>query len=340
MRRSATLGAVMIALLGVVASALPAVAAPSPSPSPSAATDSEGQSQSLDDKLAAAAKGYYDVRNRLLASQQRQTEIKSRLATAQQSLTRLSSVVGQIAAARYKGGQISTVDALIVAHGDTEDLLQGAAVAYYLIWRDDQQLRAYAQARQDAKTAQTELTAEIANEQNQYAALDQAKRAAEKALAGVGGMISSGFTANVGGDAQPVQRNADGTLPVESCSIKDPTSDGCIKPRMYHALTEARLAGFTRFTHCWRQQSWGEHPLGQACDFSVEQSGFGGVAVGDQLTYGNALAAWLIHNSDALAVMYVIWFRQIWMPGIGWRSYFGCCDPSSEHENHVHLSVL
>jgi hypothetical protein len=294
----------------------------------------------LDDRLAAAAKGYYNVRNQLLASQQRQVQIKARLATAQQSLAQLSAVVGQIAAARYKGGQISTVGALISATGNTSDLLQGAAVAYYLVSRDDRQLHAYAQAQRDAATAQIELTTEIANEKAQYAALDQAKRVAEKALAGVGGMISSGFTANVGGDAQAVQRNADGTLPVETCSIKDPTSDGCIKPRMYHALTEARLAGFTRYTHCWRQQSWGEHPLGQACDFSVEQNGFGGVATGDQLTYGNALAAWLIHNSDALAVMYVIWFRQIWMPGIGWRSYFGCCDPSSEHENHVHLSVL
>jgi hypothetical protein len=27
-------------------------------------------------------------------------------------------------------------------------------------------------------------------------------------------------------------------------------------------------------------------------------------------------------------------------PGIGWRAYFGTGDPSSEHTNHVHLSIL
>jgi hypothetical protein len=38
-------------------------------------------------------------------------------------------------------------------------------------------------------------------------------------------------------------------------------------------------------------------------------------------------------------VLYVIWYRQIWLPGSGWRSYTGCCGPSAEHTNHVHLSV-
>jgi len=109
---------------------------------------------------------------------------------------------------------------------------------------------------------------------------------------------------------------------------------------MYHALTEARLAGFTRFTACWRVQDSGEHPKGRACDFSATQNGFGGVAAGADKAYGTRLAAWCMANADALGVLYVIWFRQIWMPGVGWRAYFGSGDPSAEHTNHVHLSVL
>jgi hypothetical protein len=127
-------------------------------------------------------------------------------------------------------------------------------------------------------------------------------------------------------------------VPGESCSVNDPTTAGCLTPRTYHALNEARFAGFNKTTHCWRTQSWGEHPRGRACDFMVNTSG--GAATGADRTYGNTLAQWCIQNSNALGVLYVIWYRQIWMPGIGWRSYFGSGDPSSEHTNHVHLSML
>ena len=44
-------------------------------------------------------------------------------------------------------------------------------------------------------------------------------------------------------------------------------------------------------------------------------------------------------NASRLGVLYVIWFRQIWMPGTGWRSYSGSGSPSAAHTNHVHLSV-
>jgi hypothetical protein len=53
------------------------------------------------------------------------------------------------------------------------------------------------------------------------------------------------------------------------------------------------------------------------------------------------LASFYIHNADALAVQYVIWYRQIWMPSTGWRTY-GSADgsPSGDHTNHVHISTL
>jgi hypothetical protein len=40
-------------------------------------------------------------------------------------------------------------------------------------------------------------------------------------------------------------------------------------------------------------------------------------------------------------VLYVIWFERIWLPSSGWKAYTrGNGDPSSDHTNHVHLSVL
>src|SRR5262249_39273698 len=80
-------------------------------------------------------------------------------------------------------------------------------------------------------------------------------------------------------------------------------------------------AGFTRYTACWRPGSWGEHPLGRACDFSAHSTGFlDQAATGDDKAYGDRLAAWFLANSNRLAVLYVIWYRQIWLPATGSRA--------------------
>ena len=84
----------------------------------------------------------------------------------------------------------------------------------------------------------------------------------------------------------------------------------------------------------------GEHPLGRAYDFSAQPNGFGGVATGTDKEYGTGLSSFFVTNADRLAVQYVIWYRQIWMPGTGWRSYSGSCgDPNCDHTNHVHVSI-
>jgi hypothetical protein len=319
----------IVTIVALIGTGVPAYADP----------DGGGQTKALSDQLEAAAKSYYDIKAKLTASQTRQAQLKKTLADSQLSLLRLQAVVGQIAAARYEGGSLGVFEGLIGTDASTRDLLQAGAVAQYLIWKDDSQLHQLVQTEATASAAQKELDAEIVNEKQQYAALDTAKRNAEKALASVGGLVSAGYTGPVT-DAQPAPRNSSGGFSPESCSLKDPTTSGCITPRMFHALTEARLAGFTHYVACYREATFGEHPLGRACDFAAAQNGFAGIATGAERTYGNQLAAWFIHNSDALGVLYVIWFRQIWMPGIGWRSYDGCCDPASTHQNHVHLSVV
>jgi hypothetical protein len=140
--------------------------------------------------------------------------------------------------------------------------------------------------------------------------------------------------------ARKAPRNADGSLPAESCTVDDPTTSGCITPRTLNALQQAKAAGFTRFVSCYRSGGSGEHPKGRACDFAAAKNTFGGVATGDERTYGNNLAAYFVHNADRLGVLYVIWFKQIWMESTGWRAYTkGNGDPASDHTNHVHLSV-
>jgi hypothetical protein len=109
---------------------------------------------------------------------------------------------------------------------------------------------------------------------------------------------------------------------------------------MLHAYQEARKAGFTHYTKCYRSGSSGEHPLGRACDFSANATTFvDAAATGADKTYGDRLAAWCIANADRIAVLYVIWYKRIWLPGSGWRSYSGDGTPAGDHYNHVHLSV-
>jgi hypothetical protein len=165
------------------------------------------------------------------------------------------------------------------------------------------------------------------------------KSDAERALSAVGGGTADGPNGSGGRAARSAPRNSDGTFPSQGCSVDDPTSGGCLTARTSHALSQARAAGFSRFTACFRQASFGEHGKGRACDFSASASGFAGAATGGDRQYGNRLAAWCIANSDRLGVLYVIWFNRIWMPGTGWRAYNGGGSPSSAHTNHVHLSI-
>ena len=327
--RLSLLVALFATLLAVFGPAAPAHADPG-------TTDDEGGTATLRQKLEEAAQGYYDAKSLLTASQKRQAAITKRLREAELSLVRLNAEITTIASARYKGSQLGVLSGLFTGEGTTETLLQGAAIADYLVWRDDEQLRLYREARDESQHQKELLAAEIAIQQKQLGELDKQKRAAEKALASVGGMVTAGYSGPVPA-AQPAPRNADGSWPKQSCSINDPTTGGCLTPRMFHTLNEARLAGFLRHVSCWRSQGWGEHPRGRACDFMATS---GGAATGSDKTYGNRLAAWAKLNAEALGVLYVIWYRQIWMPGIGWRSYSGCCDPSSAHTNHVHISIL
>jgi hypothetical protein len=320
-------------LAAVVATLVPGTAYADPDP--------DGSPSSLSASLTKIAEGYYAAQATLAASQKRQADLTTTLRDSQLTLTRLAVGVDATAAARYEGQQLSIVSGLISGTGDTRTLLQGAAIADFLVLQDDDQIREASQARDSATRAQADLDNELKVQAKALADLDTQKRNAEKALAAVGGMVTAGYS----GPAQPAQpapRNPDGSWPRESATINDPTgTGGKLTPRMVHTLYEAQLAGFTRYTKCWRAATWGEHPLGRACDLSASVSDFGAIATGDDKAYGTRLATWAVNNANALGIMYVIWFRQIWMPGIGWRAYNADgTDPSAEHENHVHISVL
>lgn len=302
-------------------------------------TDDEGGTKTLREQLDEAATAYQDARAELEQSQERELRLTVRLESLQDELEEQVENVQRVAATAYRTGRVGTLAALL--NSTSPDMFLERAVAVDMIAKREQEMLANLKTLSEQIEEQREqIEAEIARQEEQVSKLDEAKQQAEGALYAIGGGASGEFVAYESADAAPAPRNSDGSWPSESCSESDPTTSGCLTPRTLHALEEARIFGFTRPTSCWRSGTWGEHPLGRACDFAASNAGFGRVAYGSDKEYGDRLASFLVHNADALGVHYVIWYRQIWFPGSGWRAYGGAAgDPSSDHTDHVHVSI-
>ncbi|WP_211349584.1 coiled-coil domain-containing protein [Micromonospora pisi] len=303
-------------------------------------TDDEGGTASLREQLDVAAKGYLDAQAALDNSTKRQQQLATHLGTLEAELVTRTQTVAELAGMAYRTGRLGPLTALL--NSDSPDgFLDRASSLGTVAANEDRQLRNLIEVRDQEQRAKAAIENEIREQRKQLDIMAKRKQQAERALAQAGsGGASAGVTASTtSATAKPAPRNADGSWPKESCSVNDPTTTGCITPRTLNAMNQAKAAGFTRFVSCFRSGGSGEHPKGRACDFAAETGGFGGVATGGDKTYGNNLAAYFVKNASRLGVLYVIWFKQIWLPGSGWKAYNGGGDPSSDHTNHVHLSV-
>jgi peptidoglycan DL-endopeptidase CwlO len=308
---------------------------------PAAADPNEenGTPASLTKELAEASRGYLDAKAALERSQARQKQLSAQLAVAQVDVVRQSAAVDELAAAAYKAAGLGTMVSILDS-GTPESFLDRITLLDAVATNEQRTVQQLADTRDGVAQAKAEIDREVAKQQAQVKEMNRRKEQAERALRAAGGGAATGrFTGTSNANATPAPRNSDGSWPRESCRLNDPTTSGCVTPRLLHAYQQARRAGFTRYCSCYRSSGSGEHPRGRACDFAAQKSGFGGVATGGDRTYGNNLAAYFIRNAGRLGVLYVIWYRQIWLPSSGWRSYSGRGSPSAEHTNHVHLSV-
>lgn len=335
----AVLLAAGVAFTAAAAPAAPVGAIPARQALAPGDTDDEGGTKKLRDQLDAATKGYVDAKAALDNSTKRQKELDAHLKTLGEELTARTQSVGEIAGRAYRTGRIGPITALLNS-GSPEGFLDRANTLGSMAASENRELRQLQETRDSEDRARAALDNEIREQKKQLATMDQRKKQAERALAEAGsGQSSAGVSSSGSASAKPAPRNANGSWPSEGCSVKDPTTSGCLTPRTLHAMNQAKAAGFTRYVACFRNGGSGEHPKGRACDFAAQKGGFGGVATGGDRTYGNNLAAYYVNNASRLGVLYVIWFKQIWLPGSGWRAYNGGGDPSSDHTNHVHLSV-
>lgn len=337
-RAPARLGwALALLALSVAFVASPAHAAPT-DPTP---PDEGSGNLTLGQALEQANAAWLQASAALQASKQRQADLTARIAQTEAQLEPIKASVNSIAATAYRtGGTLRTMSALL--DSDSPDTFMNRTMLISQITSfNDHQLHVLVTLQKQLDSQKKAVDAEVTVQQAQADIMAKKKADTEKALAAAGGKATGGFVSVTSPLATPAPRAADGSWPKESCIIDDPTTTGCITPRMLHAMQEAQKAGFTRFVSCFRPSGPYEHPKGRACDFSAQQSGFGGVAAGGDKIYGSNLAAFFVRNADAIAVLYVIWFRQVWTPSAGWHAYSGVTgDPSGDHTNHVHLSVI
>jgi peptidoglycan DL-endopeptidase CwlO len=327
----------------VIVTAGPASAAPAPLAAPGDnGDDGEGGSKSLIEQLEAASKGFVEAKEALDRSKKRQVQLTELLKTIDAELAPRQDALDQIAQQTYRTGRLGPMTALLTA-SSTGSLLDRAQTLETVAVKQDQALRELKDTRAKQEQAKLAVDASIREQQKQLTVMAKRKAQAENALkaANQGGDAGGSSSGGSSSQAAAARRNSDGSLPSEGCSVNDPTTSGCITPRLLNAYQQARAAGFKRYASCFSQRSSGEHPKGRACDHAAATGGFENVnASGGDRTYGNNLAAFFVKNANRLGVMYVIWYRQIWMPGTGWRSYSGSGGPSAAHTNHVHLSVL
>jgi len=306
-----------------------------------AAPDDEGGSKTLREQLESAAKGHIEAKQKLEASKKRQVQLRAALKRAEDKAAALEGRVNEVAARSYRQGRFSTMSMLLNA-GSPDSFMERALRLEQMAQVDSKALGEYQAAVTTAEKAAKAIELEVKEQQKQVTVLAKKKKQAENALAAAGGGgVAGGFVNANSPLAKPAPRNSDGSWPREGCTVNDPTSSGCITPRLLNAYQQAKAAGFKRYTVCFSQRSSGEHPKGRACDFSAAPDGFENVdASGGDRTYGNNLAAYFVKNASRLGVMYVIWYRQIWHPGTGWARYSGSGGPNATHTYHVHLSIL
>jgi hypothetical protein len=290
--------------------------------------DPEGGTAALREQLEAASVAFTEAQARLEASKKRQAELTQQLTDTETRLKALTEQAGAIASTAYRTGGLRTASVLLDSTS-ADAFVDRATAINMLALGNDRLLRDLNRIRKEYTERKAAIDAEIVTQQEQLAVMAKTKQEVEKAL---GGTATSGPTTNAG-TARPGPGSG-------GCTVNDPTTDGCITARTLHAMQQAKAAGFTRFVSCYRSGGGGEHPKGRACDFAAQSGGFGGVATGGDKSYGDNLAGYFVKNAGPLAVLYVIWFKRIWHPASGWRTYSGGNgDPSSDHTNHVHLSV-
>jgi peptidoglycan DL-endopeptidase CwlO len=298
--------------------------------------DELSDNATLNDVLDSTNRKYVQAKAEVAESAAQQKALAAQIKDAEAKRDAITPEVQAIAAQQYETGRLST-SSFLLGSTSSDDFLSRAISLDEINTLHDRKLHELDQAIDEVNAKKAALDAEVKAQQTSLLAMQKQKEAADQALELVGGeSLTQGFVLAKSPVAAPAPRNAQGGFSPEACTVDDPTTDGCITPRMLHLYQEVKKAGFNRFVGCHRNGGPYEHPKGRACDWSLQKSGFSEAHNADMKNYGNNLMAFLVRNADRLGIYYVIWYAQIWWPASGWHAYHG----DSNHKDHVHVSVL
>lgn len=296
----------------------------------------EPDEETLEADLTAAIEAVADAQDAVDAANERAAELQTQITDTQALLDGLTADLNEYALYLHTEGDLQTTNA-ILSSSSGQDLIDALTLTEFL---GDER----AALVEDAGALLSELEAQQEAHADEVTAAEDALGDAEDAEADLEDQLEelraeeAAGPGSDGGAAAPEAYNGSGD---EGCTEDDPTTSGCLTPRTLHMYNETKEAGFDHYVSCYRSGGSGEHPLGRACDWAANSSGFQDEdASGDDKTYGDQLASWYVNNADTLEVEYVIWYRQFWSPSSGWRSYTGQDGtPAGDHTNHVHVSM-
>jgi peptidoglycan DL-endopeptidase CwlO len=367
MRTAGIVAAVLLSLLGGV----PAQAVEPTEPDPEATGPvlgaeldpivDEGGTVDMRQQLNETQVAWLDAKVALDASVAHQQELIVILEGVKAKLEVQTQELGKVARAAYVSSGQSGVAAIMSA-GSAKEFLDGVGLIDALATREANVITMLLETQREANATQAGIDQEIARQaelaQLMFDRNQQAELALCRAAAGTCNTNELGeLSERSSYVAAAAPRNADGSWPAEyiphdrsgypavqeKTVTGNPFATGYITPRTALAVTEAKNATFTLFVACYgAREDGGQHPRGRACDFAVDPNcTYCGAATGENRRYGDDLANFFVYNADRLGVLYVIWYQRIWLASTGrWKAYSGGRgDPSSNHTNHVHVSM-
>ncbi|GAA1590583.1 hypothetical protein GCM10009828_014110 [Actinoplanes couchii] len=332
----------LVAAAMLLAPASPASAAPGDeeNPAPASETEADGLMSTL---MESTNRRFVSAKAAVAASTKNQKKLAGDIKAATARRDVLIPEVNSIARQQYLTGNLSTVTFLLDS-SSSDDFLSKAVSLEEINTLHDRKLSELNEVIEEITTKKTALDAELKNEQQQLNVLAKQKESSDKQLdlvgasTGINPTVNNGLVDAKSDKAKSAPRNSSGGFSAEGCTEDDPTTGGCITKRTLNMYKEVKKAGFDMFVGCHRTGGPFEHPKGRACDWSLQKSGFSSASLSDtkKMKYGNNLTAFLVRNADELGIYYVIWYKQIWFPASGWKSYHGV----SDHTDHVHVSML
>jgi hypothetical protein len=264
--------------------------------------------------------GEYNAKRVALAEAQRKERAAAdSLTKAEEELKRASAQVAEIAQLSYQGGERGLADMLFAPSID------GAALVEQLAAEQAAHLEGYTDAR-DRKRKAADQAAKLTDEiRGDAEELTDQRKEAESLIGEIEKKLDQLVPVASG-------RRGNGTWAPEL-----PTGSDNITPRTRLMREEIKERFDLPFSvGCFRAGSFGEHPLGRACDFMMSTGGSmpsaGSLALGDQI------AEWALQNQGKLGVKYVIWKQRI-NHGSGWRGMSDRGSVTENHWDHVHISM-